>query len=283
MRYREFITEGVGDNYLYHSVASGATMMQILKSGYILPQEPFDFDRDQDIKSSGKALDRISLTRNQFLHFPYGHGVAQLVIDKNALRKSGFKIVPKTGAGMNYKNETEEQVFKPIPVKLPFVIAIQYDPRVKIPKNILNQTKNLGIRLEPWRQTTKTKDNETETGPLDPKINPNKLFIQPLAPYEINGEILPDCLTPIGSHGNEKEKFGKERTPTKWQIIYKDSENTETEISPKYNNKKTADSILTKILDRISQGKGFDDVLGRQYRKTWTQGRQEIPPKNTPL
>ena len=152
MRFHEIINEGVNDQFLYHGVPNGQTVMKIIKSGSIQPAEPFDFDYDQEIEQGKTPKDRISLTRSQYLRFPYGGAVAQFVIDKNALQKHGYKVEPVVGAGIAHKGETEEQVFKDIPVRLPFVVAIQYDPEIEIPKAFFNKVKTLGIRLEPWRK-----------------------------------------------------------------------------------------------------------------------------------
>ena len=152
MKIWELLNEGVNDQFLYHGVPDGPTMMQILKSGKLKPQEPFDFDQDMDQQRGEKSVKRISLTRNQYLHFPYGHGVAQFVIDKDALRRAGYKVVPKVGAMMHYKYETEEQVYKPIPIQAPFIVEIQYDPDLKIPRGFFDNAKAMGVKISPWRK-----------------------------------------------------------------------------------------------------------------------------------
>ena len=46
MRATEFIIEAVGGNYLYHGVQHGRTAASILRSGFIKPMQPFDFDAE---------------------------------------------------------------------------------------------------------------------------------------------------------------------------------------------------------------------------------------------
>lgn len=161
MRVWEILQEAVGGNYLFHGVPDGKTMAQILKSGEIKPMPVFDFDRDLEVGDDPdvEVPDRISLTRNQYLHFPYGNGVAQFVIDRDALKQKGFKIKPAVGAMIGHKAETEERVFKPIPLRSPFVVSIQYDPDLKVPKSFIDKVRAAGIKIEPWKKS-KAQDEE---------------------------------------------------------------------------------------------------------------------------
>ena len=62
MKIWELLDEGVNDQFLYHGVPDGPTMMKILKSGALKPQEPFDFDQDMDQENGEESIPRISLS-----------------------------------------------------------------------------------------------------------------------------------------------------------------------------------------------------------------------------
>ena len=174
MRAKEFITEYVGPNLLYHGVPNGNVVNRILKSGVIKVNEPFELDAEKEKEAGIEPVPRISLTRDQYLHYPYGGGVAQFVINRDALKQHGYKITPTVSAGMPGKYEKEEQVYKNIPVRSPFVIELQYDPEIKIPKPFLLRAKELGIKLSPWRQEAIQYVSD-EPKPTKNKYDPNKL------------------------------------------------------------------------------------------------------------
>jgi hypothetical protein len=256
MRFYEIIEEGVNDQFLYHGVGDGKTVMAILKSGFIRPDEAFDFDIDQDIAQGKTPKDRISLSRSQYLRFPYGKAVAQFVVDKNALRKHGYKVEPVVGAMIQHKGETEEQVYKNIPVKAPFVVAIQYDPDLKIPKGFFDHAKASGVRIEPWKKEgTRYSKSDEPTGP------------KPATKY-----TDPDKLK-LTSHkflGN-----------TVWDIMYDMGDGSSKVIHPYYLNKDgdATTKAYTAIKDRIAKGLSFDDLLPQsQYKKDWKRGEYEIRP-----
>lgn len=263
MRAQEFIiiSEGVNDQFLYHGVPDGHTMMQILKSGNIEPQEPFDFDREMDQERGVDSKDRISLTRNQYLHFPYGDGVAQFVIDKNALRTHGYRVVPTVGAMMHYKSENEENVFQPIPVKAPFVVEIQYDPTLKLPRGFLNTARALGVKITPWRTSGR---NPSIAAPADTGPVPQNEYVD---------------VKKLKIHGNGYSTPTKKVEPTEWMIGYETGPGSYSIIGPRSSDKAYIQDLYKKIKDRVSKKLSFDDLLPqRQFGKTWQRGAHEIHP-----
>jgi hypothetical protein len=249
MKIYEILQEAVGGNYLYHGVPDGRTLTQILQSGALQPMPPFDFDNEGG--DDNPDSDRISLTRNQYLHFPYGYGVAQIVIDKDALRKAGYKVVPAVGAMIHYKGETEERVFKPIPMRSPFVVEIQYDPKLKVPKTFLARAQEAGIRLSPWRKTSKNYDKPKQDKTIyyqDDFTDPSKVAIS----------------------------RWHDRNPNLF-VSYKKGSFT-TRLSPESTDENYIKDLFVKIRDRVAQGLTWDDLLPQsQYGKTWSQGYYEIP------
>jgi hypothetical protein len=263
MKILEIIQEGVNDQFLYHGVPDGRTMMQILKSGALEPQEAFDFDRDMDMEKGDKPLKRISLTRNQYLHFPYGNGVAQFVVDKDALRRAGYKVVPKVGAMMDYKYETEEQVYKPIPIKAPFIVEIQYDPDLKIPRGFLDNAKRLGVKVTPWRKEGR---NPNAKPPADTGPQPQDKFtdIEKLKIHD-NGY----------TYGNPVVKV----EPTEWFVGYSQDGGITKIIGPRSTDKAYIQKLYAQIKDRVAKKLSFDDLLpARQFGKQWQSGYREIHP-----
>jgi hypothetical protein len=265
MKIYEILAEGVNDQFLYHGVPDGRTMMQILKSGALEPQEAFEFDSDMDQDNGEEPLDRISLTRNQYLHFPNGQGVAQFVIDKNALRKHGYKVVPKVGAMMNYKDETEEQVYKPIPIKSPFVVEIQYDPDLKIPSGFFDNAKAMGVKVTPWRKQGRSPHVQGDASgprPQNEYTDPKKLRIGD------NGYTSGSKISPA----------------TEWYVSYKlphllYPDGAYTAISPRSRDKEYIQKLYHQIKDRIVKKLSFDDLLpARQFSKSWGSGHREIHP-----
>ena len=255
MRATEFIIEAVGGNYLYHGVPRGGTVSAIIKSGFIKPQPVFDFDRNPNDDSEEANPPVISLSRDQTLRFPYGNAVAQFVIDKDALTQAGIIVKPKVGTGAG-RSESEERAYKPIPIKAPYVVAIQYDPKLKVPKPILDYAQQLGIRMEPWKsikpQAATDDDQNPKIAPATEYTDPNALKLQS---QDWFGDIV-------------------------WTISY-DRGTTGNIIQPYYQVK---DEIAVKkayaaIKDRIAKSQSFDDLLPQsQYGKTWSQGKREIKP-----
>jgi len=246
MRASEFIIEYETRSLLYHGVRDGKTFSQILKSGKIETAEGFEFDTDQERKRGETPKPRISLSRNQYLR--YGNAVAQFVIDKNALIKSGYKVNPVVGFNMPHKAETEEQVFNDIPVKLPFVVEIQYDPNIDIPKDIINHVTELGIKITPWRKEKERADS------ILPKIVKTK-----------------DKFDPSKVEVSNWNFSGKKQ----WYITYKVSDERSMSIgSPSYNEKFIRD-LAEKIKDRMSKQLSWEDLFPKQkYTKNWDQGRR---------
>ena len=121
MKSVEFVTEAVGGDYIYHSVAQPNQIWNILRKGVI---QPHLSDTDEE---GGWEIPVISASRSQYYRFPYGGGSIQLVLDKNALRQAGFKVLPfsymqfynqpdgtgPTASNPMYKQETEERIYHP--------------------------------------------------------------------------------------------------------------------------------------------------------------------------
>jgi hypothetical protein len=261
MRAFEFITEAVGGNYLYHGVPDGSTAMAIIKSGFIKPNEVHQLDRKYDDEENIDEPDVISLTRDQSLRFPYGNAVAQFVVDKDALIRAGIKVKPEAGVGYG-KSEKEERAWTPIPVKPPFVVAVQVDPNLleEIPKPFLSKLKKLGVRVEPWKnfkepvdpKTTKKVSNAKgkPVGPdwkqlyLDSAFDPPQYTLY----YKIPGWT-----------------YGKEIRP----FLY-------------MSDKDFAKKILKLVQDRTRNGQGIKDIQARfdqdQHSKTWKKGNTRLSP-----
>jgi len=254
MRALEFIVEAVSGNYLYHGVPDGKTVSAILKSGFIKPQGVFDFDRNPDDDSEEANPDVISLTRDQRLRFPYGGGVAQFVVDKDALTQAGIIAKPKVGIGYG-RTESEERVYKPIPVKAPYVVAVQYDPKLKVPPAIVTHFKELGVKIEPWRSFAEPKTTE----PNAPKeIPPAKKYTDP-----------------------KKLELKTDNYTNTWTIAYRNTPTSGSIIQPYYmiDNEAVVKKAYAAIKDRISKNLSFDDLLPQnQYGKNWSKGSYEIKP-----
>jgi hypothetical protein len=261
MKLLELLQEAVGGNYLYHGVPDGPTVMKILKSGSIKPQEPFQFDQDPN----NPEPKNISLSRSQYLRFPYGHAVAQFVVDKDALARAGIIAKPKVGAMMDYKYETEERVYKPIPVRAPFVVAIEFDPNLKIPKAFLNHATKLGVKVEPWRRQGENPNQQPQVN----KPQPQTEFTDPK-----KVKIMGNGYT----YGNPVKKV----EPTEWYVAYETRPGSYHLIGPRSKDKTYIQKLFPQIKDRIAKGLTFDDLLpADQYRKEWKRGYSEIHPGDT--
>lgn len=258
MKIWEILQEAVGGNYLYHGVRDGRTMAQILKSGKILPMEVFDFDRDTEMELNGgkEPPPRISLTRDQYLHFPYGDGVAQFVIDRNVLRQKGYKIRPTVGAMIAPKAETEELVYKPIPVTAPYVVEIQYDPDLKIPKSFLDLVKEKGIKVTAWRKGKKVSDTDQAAEPRSQNqyTDPNKVKI-----------------------GDNEHIWGGEKVEAdEWYVGYENDGSTHI-LSPRSSDRAYIEQLYKKIKDRVAKKQTFDDLLpAQQFSKNWRDGKHQL-------
>lgn len=275
MRSFEFITEDVGRNLLYHGVPDGKTVSKILKSGFIKPHPAFDFDREQDIARGKKPLDRISLTRDQYLHFPYGRAVAQFVIDRDTLKRYGYKIEPTVGFNMPSKYETEEIVYKDIPVRAPFVTEIQYDPNLEIPKNLLQQIQKLGIKLSPWRKTKEEPESAKQIEKLS-AIAPDG------EPWDVN-KLKVKANKKSGYEVENGEVVRKEYPPDEWYIGYVTEYNPSTQqggtfiIAQDSKDKNYIDKLHAQIKDRISKGLTWNDLLPQtKYGRDWKQGSYKL-------
>jgi hypothetical protein len=165
MRANEFIAEAVGGDYIYHSVAQPNQIWNILRKGVI---QPHLSDTDEE---GGWEIPVISASRNQYYRFPYGGGSIQLVLDRNAIRQAGFKVMPfsymqfynqldgtgPTASNPMYKQETEERIYHPrgigIPVKKPYVVGIQIRKELmnKVPEGLLKLINDSGLELTTMR------------------------------------------------------------------------------------------------------------------------------------
>ena len=262
MRAFEFIIEAVGGNYLYHGVPDGSTAMAIIKSGFIKPNEVHQLDRKYD--DDDNILDEpdvISLSRDQSLRFPYGNAVAQFVVDKDALKQAGIKVMPAAGVGYG-KAEKEERVWTPIPVKPPFVTAIQVDPNLleEIPKPFLSKLKKLGVRIEPWKSFKEPVDPASSKKASNAKGKP----------------VGPDW---------KQLYLGSAFDPPRYTLYYKIPGWTDgKEIKPfsYMSDKNFAEKILKLVQDRTRIGQGIKDIQARfsqdQYAKTWKKGNGRLSP-----
>ena len=172
MRLVEFVTEAVGGDYIYHSVAQPNQIWNILRKGVIQPQIS---ETDEE---GGWEIPVISASRSQYYRYPYGGGSIQLVLDRNALRQAGFKVLPfsymqfynqKDGTGPTasnpmYKQETEERIYHPkgigIPVKKPYVVGIQIRKELmdKVPEGLLKLISDAGLTLTPMKDDPTNKE-----------------------------------------------------------------------------------------------------------------------------
>ena len=157
MKIYEIITEEVRGQFLYHSTRTLDNAIKLIKSGHIKPftaQHGYEFGRETPV---------ISLSRNQYYQFPRGSGVVQFVIDKNALKTKGVNIKPFSFGGKGF--DAEEESEKPIPVKFPFVVAVQVSPDIidQIPKEIEKILKTNGIKID---QLSKPKSSPISYTPL---------------------------------------------------------------------------------------------------------------------
>jgi len=178
MRANEFIIEAVGGDYIYHSVAQPNQIWNILRKGVI---QPHLSDTDEE---GGWEIPVISASRSQYYRFPYGGGSIQLVLDRNALRQAGFKVMPfsymqfynqpdgtgPTASNTMYKQETEERIYHPngigIPVKKPYVVGIQIRKELmdKVPEGLLQLINDSGLEL------TTMKNDPTNKGTFSRKL-----------------------------------------------------------------------------------------------------------------
>lgn len=279
MKIWEILQEAVGGQYLYHGVPDGQTMSRILKSGEIKPMPVFDFDRELEVgdDENAEVPDRISLTRNQYLHFPYGNGVAQFVIDRDALKQKGFKIKPAVGAMIGPKDETEERVFNPIPLKFPFVVSIQYDPGLKVPKSFIEKVRTAGIKIEPWRQS-RSRDQDQQP---DYDINYNNRDRGEENPSAQIADILDKGTDPLP----DWRQLDLKTDITGSSIYYKIPGWTDgIAIQPfgMLDNEDFAKRIFSQLQQLTKDGKTIRPVMNkyaqRQFGKDWKQGKHQIRP-----
>ena len=275
MKVWEIVQEAVGGNYLYHGVADGGIVSRIMKSGFIKPQPQFEFDCENP---DDKKLcpDVISLSRDQYLRFPYGDAVAQFVIDKEAIKRAGITTKPQVGA-MYFKQEAEERAYKPIPIRTPFVVAIQYDPELKIPKSVIDRARESGVKVEPWRVIKKSAEKPRyDLGTLDSDRDddPKSLSAKITDILKKGQEPLPDWRSL-----KINDTFGDSHT-----IYYDIPEYTYgidippfTFIEPEFAKK-----ILAQLQQLTKDGKSIRPLMNKyariQYDKDWKQGKHQIRP-----
>jgi hypothetical protein len=184
----EKVTEAVTDNYLYHSIESMDTFRKIINTREIKPNNPIEYE-ENDIE-----LPVISASRNQYYRFPYGGGNIQFVIDKDVLKKAGFKVKPYSyaqhyvkGNAENtlHKQETEEQIFPVkghgIPVKQPYIVGIQINPEFKDTpelEEIQKLAKSVNIPVSFMKTAVKPVAKKVDIK-LTPKFDPNRFVISP--------------------------------------------------------------------------------------------------------
>lgn len=262
MKIWEILEEGVNDQFLYHGVPDGQVANAILKSGFIKPNEVHQLDRKYD--DDDNIIDEpdvISLSRDQYLRFPYGNAVAQFVVDRDALKRAGIKVKPAAGVGYG-KSEKEERVWTPIPVKAPFVVAIQYDPELKIPPAFLKKAAEAGVKIEPWRK-----------GGRNPNIQPADPTPQPQTDYTDIKKLK------IHHNGYTSGTPPVKTPPTEWYIGYNKPGGFIDMLTVRSRDKNYIQKLYTQIKDRVAKGLSFDDLLpATQQRKDWKRGRSEVIP-----
>jgi hypothetical protein len=266
MKIYEILSESVllefeQRSLLYHGVPKGTIVASILKSGFIKPMEPFEADEE----ITGETDPVISFSRNQYLRFPYGVAVAQFVVDRGALKQAGYKVVPKIGAMMGHKEETEERVYKPIPVRPPFVVAIQIDPSITVPKQVYKRAKELGVPVVKWKEITpvqqpKQQSQDSEKKSKDyPYTNPEYIWTSEFNEREPNGEI--HARGNIGYY----DKYIIEKLPSRQE----------------------ADKLANLMKARIKQGLSIDDLItdappdpesSYKSTKNWSKGYRILRP-----
>lgn len=254
MKIHEIINEDVNSNLVYHGVTSGQKAERILRSGVLFLTEPFDFDAEEE--GGTETRNHLSVTRNQYLRFPYGNGVVQFVIDKDALKRGGWQVQPKIGTGMHYKYETEERVYhkldKSIPVRPPYVVGIQVYPGINIPQDVIEKTKSLGIPITPMK--------------LEKRPDPT-------APKPIRGS----SYGPPGSFVIDIQKTDKGYTVSSRYTSAGMPQGLDP-IEPYINipDKETAIKIKNKLQDMVDAGLNYKDLSPPQYHRNWEQGRHNL-------
>lgn len=201
MRAREFVIEEVGGDYIYHSVATPNQIWNILQKGEI---EPNLSETDEE---GGWEIPVISASRSQYYRFPYGKGSVQLVLDRSALRRAGYKVFPfsymqfygnsdgtkPTSSNPMYKQETEERIFHPrgigIPIKSPLVVGIQFRKELieKIPKKLLDLIAEKGLTVSSMKHDPTNNKSFSKTlskPPKQKKFYYNPEDIQIVADYD---------------------------------------------------------------------------------------------------
>lgn len=271
MRAQEFIIEAVGGNYLYHGVPDGATVSAILKSGFIKPQPVFDFDRNPNDDSEKANPPVISLTRDQRLRFPYGGGVAQFVIDKDALTRAGIIAKPKVGTAYG-RSESEERSYKPIPVKAPYIVAVQYDPTLKVPPAIIKHFKELGVRIEPW-----TPGKQTAS---EPEYDINYTISDAGDTVDQIQSILKTGTDPLP----DWRKIKLDNGPG-WSTIYYKIQGWTTGIAIQpfqFISPDLAKQLLPQLQQMTKAGQSIRPLVNKyalvQHGKNWKQGIYKIKP-----
>lgn len=256
MKIFEIINEDVNSNLVYHGVTSGQKAAQILNSGKLFLTEPFDFD---DAEQGGDESRRhLSVTRNQYLHFPYGNGVVQFVLDKDALKKGGWQVLPKIGTGMHYKYESEERVYhkanKSIPVQPPYVVGIQVYPGINIPGEFLNKAKSVGI------QVTNMKSSNNPDPKSKIPAQPNTRSYGFPGEYKIEIEKTENGYTITG------------RYTTKGMPPNADPIEPYIDIP----DEKTAIKVRDKLQSMVDSELDYRDISPVQYHRNWEKGRFKL-------
>lgn len=243
MKIIELLQEAVGGDYVYHSVSDGKTAEAIMRSGVIKPSLA---DTDAD---AGETRPVISTSRDQFYRYPYGGGKIQFVLDRQALRAAGFKVepfsyrkffnepsdTPVTGNEL-HKQEAEERVYHPkgigIPVKKPYVVAIQLHPDLdptKVPKIFRQRAAAAGLELQSMKKGKELKNPNALSDPSRLGIADNS--------YSVQGQKF--------YHGDVQ----------KFQVVYRrqDEYNSIETLSSDLPNRQAAEKELEKFKQEIEQ------------------------------
>jgi hypothetical protein len=278
MKIQEIISEAVSDNLLYHSVHSGDVVSKIFKSGAIKvqPAHELDCDDPEDLEMCPPV---ISFSRDQYYRF--GDGIAQFVVDKSALRNAGYKVKPLVGRGF-YKAEAEERVFKDIPLRLPFVVAVQFDPKVKVPPSISKQLKELGIKLIPWRPARDDQSSpEYDLNKYDNDMTTDEPeFDSHVDTYNAVKNLIKAGIEPLP----DWKRIQINKGPGWSTIYYKiDGWTAGFSIAPfEFINPAKAEEISRELQQLTKSGQSILPVIKKyskvQTGKSWKQGKHQIRP-----
>lgn len=260
MRLHEFLKEGVNDNFLYHSVGTGQTIMKILTSGEIRPSIS-----SNELDFGITTTPSISASRSQSHRYPRGAAVAQFVLDKKSLLNAGFAVKPFNDPMVKHKSEFEERITstdnKSIPVKPPFVIELQIDSNLEIPQEIKELCKSAGIKITPMKSFNYQVRDKANKDASDRKKSKSL-------------EVLSDP-------NNLKLTSQKFMDGEKYTLTYM-LDNSRSMILHPYvqmPDLDKANGIFNKIKNRLRNNEPITDLFpDDKIEKSWDRGEYVVPP-----